>query len=376
MESDGRLRVMHLISGLERAGAERMLVWSARYHDRGRFRLAVVSMMSGGELSEEIEREGVRVFELGLRRGRITPGGLRGLFRTIREFAPRILQGHMFHANMLARSAKMSAREVLVLNTLHIDQEPFSRRFLNASTSFLCDGTLAFSRRVADTEKGKISWKRPVRLIPYGIEIPEKYSDRRQVRRDLGLPETSPVWIAVGRLTRQKGYFHLLEAFSRIEGDGHDPYLLIVGSGEDGPAMELRIAGTELENRVRMVPNRPDAADLMGAADFFVLPSLWEGGPLVVLEAMAARLPVVATDVGDVSSMVLEGETGSVVPPGRPDELYRAMVKMMNMGSEAEEFGRAGRERVKNLYDFRSTQREVEKYYLELTGAESPWSGR
>ena len=112
----------------------------------------------------------------------------------------------------------------------------------------------------------------------------------------------------------------------------------------------------------------------MSGADYFVLSSLWEGGPLVVLEAMAAGLPVVATDVGDVSSMVVDGETGFVVQPSRSDELARAMNQMMDLDSRARELGQAGLERVRKLYDYSSTQREMERCYLELGGTNPPES--
>ncbi|TNF47754.1 glycosyltransferase [bacterium] len=372
MESDERIRVMHLISGLDRGGAERMLVWSARYHDRRRFKMAVVSMISGGELSDEIKGEGVEVFELAQKRGSLTPGGIMGLQRAIRGFAPHVLQGHMFHGNMLARFTGALTGKAVVINTRHIDLEPLGRRLLNMSTRFLSKGTLAFSRRVADMERKEILLRGSVRLIPYGIEIPEKYADGRQIRLQLGLPETSAVWIAVGRLTRQKGYVHLLDAFSRLETGRNDPYLLIVGSGEDGPALERQIKDRQMDNRVRMLGSREDVYGLMTASDYFVLPSLWEGGPLVVLEAMAAGLPVVATDVGDVACMVVDAETGFVVGSSTAEELHQAMTRMMDMGKGGRRMGQAGRERVLRLYDIRRTQREVEKYYMELVGENSP----
>ena len=105
------------------------------------------------------------------------------------------------------------------------------------------------------------------------------------------------------------------------------------------------------------------------ACDAFVLSSLFEGGPLVVLEAMAAGLPVVSTRVGDAPAMVKEGETGTLVDPGDPKQLADAMDRVQSMGQRARDWGLAGSRRVAQLYDFRRVQKEMEDYYRELAGA-------
>ena len=111
---------------------------------------------------------------------------------------------------------------------------------------------------------------------------------------------------------------------------------------------------------------------LLGISDAFVLSSLWEGGPLVILEAMAAGLPVVATRVGDASSMVEEGKTGILVDPGNAGQLAGAMCRVQDMTPSLGEWGKRGRGRVEKLYDFRRAQREMETYYKELAGVAFP----
>ena len=106
----------------------------------------------------------------------------------------------------------------------------------------------------------------------------------------------------------------------------------------------------------------------MSCSDAFVLSSLWEGGPLVILEAMAAGLPVVSTRVGDAPSMVLEGETGLLVDAGDARQLATAMNRLQSMGPEARVWGLKGRARVEEFFDFRRVQREMEDYYRELAG--------
>ncbi|MCK5353345.1 glycosyltransferase, partial [bacterium] len=172
MEADGRIGVLHVISGLGLGGAERMLLWSARYHDRNLVRMGVVSLMSGGELADDIRREQVEVYELGQGRGSLSLLSFTRLMTIVREFRPRVIQGHMYHSNLLVRLAGVLGRQTAVLSTRHIDHAPLVRRLINGVTGFLNDGTLVFSRRVLDEERRENLFRRPVRLVQYGIEIP------------------------------------------------------------------------------------------------------------------------------------------------------------------------------------------------------------
>jgi glycosyltransferase involved in cell wall biosynthesis len=380
MEADGRIGVLHVISGLGLGGAERMLLWSARYHDRRLVRMGVVSLMSGGELAEEIRSEGVEVHELGQERGQFSVSSFTRLMTIIKEFGPQVLQGHMYHSNILVRIAGTPAKGTAIISTRHIDHEPPGRRFINRATGWLNDGTLVFSRRVLAEEKKENLFRRPVRLVQYGIEIPHpaeagKGSEDRleeegpgRLRKELNIPRDAFVWAAVGRLTRQKGFAFLIDAFSEIEDSGGDSFLLIVGDGEDRPMLEDRAAERGVGKRVIFSGFRSDAMPLLDISDAFVLSSLWEGGPLVILEAMAAGLPVVSTRVGDVPSMVEEGKSGILVDPGDARQLADAMYRVQGMGPDAREWGCSGRRRVEEYYDFRRVQREMETFYKELAG--------
>lgn len=380
MEPDGRIGVLHVISGLGLGGAERMLLWSARYHDRSLVRMGVVSLMSGGEIAGEIRREDVQVYELGQGRGRLSVSSFSKLMEIIREFKPHILQGHMYHSNLLVRIAGALKFRTAVLSTRHIDIAPPFRRFMNAATGILNDGTLVFSPKVFNEEKRENLFRRPVQLVQYGIEIPDRpemekepgkksaTGGRNVLREELNIPADAFVWTAVGRLTEQKGFTFLLDAFSRVLNAGDDPFLLIIGDGEDRRALENRARQLEMDHRVIFCGFRTDAADFLGISDAFVLSSLWEGGPLVILEAMAAGLPVVSTRVGDAPCMVEEGKTGVLVDPGDAGQLADAMSLVQGMGSGMRDWGKDGRRRVKDLYDFRRTQREMETYYQKLAG--------
>lgn len=376
----GRIGVLHVISGLGLGGAERMLLWSARSHDRDLIRMGVVSLMSGGELADEIRREDVDVYELGQDRGRLSFSSFRRLLNIISIFNPRILQGHMYHANLLVRIAGALKRQALVISTRHIDHAQPLRRFMNGATGFLNDGTLVFSSRVLEEERRENLFRRPIRLVRYGIELPtltdgnEKHDcgpggdHRGKLRGELGVDPDAFVWTAVGRLTKQKGFGYLIDAFSRLGDQRDNICLLIVGDGEDRGMLEELAREKGVDQRVIFTGSRPDTMALMCISDAFVLSSLREGGPLVILEAMVAGLPVVSTRVGDAPSMVEEGETGTLVDPGKAGQLADAMRRVQDMGPGTRDWGLSGRRRVEEHYDFRRVQREMEAYYQELAG--------
>ncbi|NOY86905.1 MAG: glycosyltransferase [Deltaproteobacteria bacterium] len=366
--TDDRIGVLHVISGLTVGGAERMLVWMARHHDRSRFRMGVVSLMSGGGFAHAIRSEDVPVFELGQRRGRISVSGLRSFFSVVKGFGPEILQGHMFHSNILVRLMGLFGRKLHVLNTIHHERESIFRRLACSVTGPMVEAEIVFSLPSGNPVAPEFFWGPTRKVFPYGVEINEELKrDRSVLRAALGIPEGARVWILVGRLVREKGFTVLFDALGILKSRGVSPFLLIVGDGPERQRLSSISAREGFSDSVSLLGMREDVEDIYRASDFFVLSSLSERGPLVVLEAMAAGLPVVATRVGNVPGMVEEGRTGLIVPPSNPLALAGAMERVMNMGEEAREWGERGSRRVHRFFDFRRTQEEIEDYYLLLS---------
>ncbi len=369
MKAPVRVKVLHVISGLGVGGAERLLLWAAQYHDRDRYPMGVVSLMSGGEFAEGIREAGVPVMELGQRRGRLTPKGFTGLMGEVGRTRPLILQGHMFHGNLLVRMVRpLVSRGSVVVNTIHNTWHPLHRRVVDRTTAWLASGFITFSPRAEDvfTEPGPFG--RPVRHIPYGIEIPPRdRADVPSLRARLQLPRDRFIWIAAGSLTRQKAFHDLIAAFATVVENGARAMLLIAGEGDERPGLEKLISDLGMKEMIKLMGMRLDIPDLMAASDAFVLSSHWEGNPLVLLEAMAAGLPAVVTKVGMVPTMVVEGETAFMVDPKRPKALADSMARLMSLGEESRSMGMAGRTRLERYYDFRHMQREVERFYDDLT---------
>jgi glycosyltransferase involved in cell wall biosynthesis len=177
-----------------------------------------------------------------------------------------------------------------------------------------------------------------------------------------------PRVLYVGLLTPRKGVLDLLAASRLLRERGVDHELrLLGGTPDEGPEAEAQVRAG-LDDRVRLLGTRPpeQMPAEFAAADVFCLPSWWEAMPLSVLEAMAAALPVVATDVGDVSRAVADGVTGAVVPVRNPDKLAAALEPLLLDEQLRRRMGAAGRERVDEMFSSEVTARGVCALYAEL----------
>ena len=190
---------------------------------------------------------------------------------------------------------------------------------------------------------------------------------RQAVREQLGCAPEAFVWLTVGRLEPVKNHLELLRAFREVAAGHPHARLLIAGQGSLQAATEQRIVELGLADRVRLLGLRRDIPDLLNAADAFVLPSLWEGMPLTLLEASATALPIVATDVGGNSEVVLDGKTGYLVPPQEAKALTQAMLRVMLLSeNDRIAMGQAGRAHVVQNFDLERVVDRWESLYREL----------
>ena len=211
--------------------------------------------------------------------------------------------------------------------------------------------------------------KNKIMFMPNGIDTakfkPNKAAGKR-LRNELGV-DNYFVWLAVGRFEEAKDYPNMLRAFKMIVSKKSNVVLLLVGQGS--LLEEVKKLGSELklEDKVRFLGVRRDVPDLMNAADAYVMSSAWEGMPMVLLEAGACGLPIVATDVGGNIEVVLNDKTGFIVPPYNSEALAQAMEKMMALPQEKRlEMGKAGRTYIEANYSLEHVVDQWVALYMEL----------
>ena len=196
-------------------------------------------------------------------------------------------------------------------------------------------------RRIAIQEEGVLPER--VRVILNGIDPVEPSKNepgsQNQSKKALGLKPEDFVYITVSRLTLQKGHTYLLDAIPRVLARfPENTVFLFAGEGHQREILQAKTTRLGLDGVVKFLGVRSDIPNLLSLSDVFVLPSLWEGLPLALLEAMSAGLPVVATCVEGVDSVITDGENGSLIPPKDFNALAAALIKIREDAAERQDF--------------------------------------
>ncbi len=353
-------------------GADQQLLSAAlglrqRGHD-----VRIVSLTSLGEMGQRARAAGLSTESLEMRRGFADPRGLVRLVRLVRTWRPSVLHSHMLHANLMARACRLFASVPAVVSTIHNIYEGGRLRMLGYRLSNgLVDHVTIISQTAADRFiRDRIVPAALLEVIPNGVDT-ERYREvpagtRERLRRSLGL-DGEFAWLAVGRFEQAKDYPTMLRAFARVHAAHPAAVLLLVGRGSLQADTQSLAASLGLDGRVRFVGTREDVPEFMTVADGYVMSSAWEGMPMVLLEAAAAGLPIVATMVGGNPEVVRDGTTGYLVPPGDDEALAGAMLRLMTLPEEERRaMGGRGREEVGQHYGLARVVDRYEAVYREV----------
>ncbi len=218
-------------------------------------------------------------------------------------------------------------------------------RRINAGIA-ISEAVRQFMIRVEFAPPGKVV------TVRYGLAVTgqEDTAACESFRAGLGIEPDARVVGSVCRLIEQKGLPYALQAFRQVIASVPDAHYVIIGDGPLRPALEAQIDALGLTGRVHLPGWRTNAAALMPAFDVFLMPSLWEGFGLVVLEAMAAKLPVIASRISALPEIVVEGETGYLVAPADSDALAQHMLTLLSDPALAARMGETGRDRLEREF--------------------------
>ncbi len=206
-----------------------------------------------------------------------------------------------------------------------------------------------------------------IRVIPYGVDLKKyKVDNNSEIRKKMGLNGQNLVIGVVGRLHPQKGHIYLIEASERIIKEFPEVKFVFAGDGALREELEKRIQDKNLEKNFLLLGYRSDIPEVLKSLDVFVLPSLYEGLPNVVLEAMAAGKPVVATSVDGTVEAVVNNVTGFLIPPINIEALQNAILKVLRNKEMANQMGRKGRERVEEHFSLEKQVQSFEKLYSSI----------
>ena len=304
-----------------------------------------------------------------------TPGptfaAVRAVGRAYRSFRPDLIHAHGAQAGVVARLARAAAPAAPLIHTPHryafVDGSGPSaanaayvgieRALMPLASRVLCvcEAERAIARRLGAGARA--------RVVHNGIE-PREAGPLEP--RFAELAASGPLIVAVSELFRRKGVPALIAAMPAVLAAHPEANLVVAGDGPDRADAEQARDHLGLEGRVHLAGQLGDPSGLLAAADVFVNPALAEAFPYGILEAMAAARPCVVTDAGGSAEAVLDGESGLVVPPGEPDALAAAVIRLLTDRETAERLGTAAAERVRERFTCERMIAGTEAVYAEL----------
>ncbi len=370
-----RHRLLHTITTLDRGGAELQLLPVLSALDPDRFEICLAYLKGAGSLRPDFERAGIRVVPFSMW-APLDPLLIVRLALFIVRERFDLVHTHLFKADVHAGIAARLAGTPALVCSKH-NEDPYLKRLLpgilGRRLGRRVDRTIVLSHAV-ERFMIEVGAAQPTstRVVPYGIDLDNfdqqatGPSDRPQIRKELGLDEDTFLFGCVARLEPQKAHSDLIEATALLARVRPDFRLVLIGEGSLRSRLEAQVARLGLKKHVHFAGLRTDIPRLLGALDGFVLSSHWEGFGLVLLEAMAAQLPIVATRVGAIGEVVADGETGLLVPACEPSSLAEALATLLADPRGAQTMGRAGRERAEAHFGLDRTVAQLSAIYEEL----------
>lgn len=365
-----RRRILQIIPTLARGGAEKQLVLLASHLARDEFEVHVCALSAGGPLTDDLQQAGIPLEILG-KRWKADPIAWWQLRRHVGKLRPDLVQTWLFAANAYGRTAARSAgvRRIVASERCVDSWKAPWQLALDRRLAPRTDTIIVNSRGVEEFYRAQGIPPAKLRLIYNGIgPAPASTLSRDALCDQLGVPHTSHLIGAVGRLWHQKRIKDVIWAADLIKVIRDDTHLLIIGDGPLREDLELFRDKCHIADKVHFLGVRGDVMQLMPHLDLLWLASSYEGLPNVIMEAMSAGVPVVATDIWGNNELVVHGETGFLVPVGDRAGLARFAYKILEDPELRARLGAAGRERV--LGEF-SVQKMVDAHaalYRELLG--------
>jgi glycosyltransferase involved in cell wall biosynthesis len=368
---DPRISILYFSNGRVRGGAEEHILTLLRGLDRARFRpyLAcrpAVAEALHGDLPSDVEQ-----FPVSFGSPREALEGRR-LVRIIRRLKVDILHSHLFWGSLFASPVGWLCRVPVILETPHVREKWrkgwkasfwIDRMAGRAVTNYIAVSS-ANARYLIEEKRLPA---RKVVTIANGCDL-ERFDRRREcpaaLKASLGVGADDPVLVVAGRLEPQKGHAVLFDAMPTIRAAFPRVCLVCVGEGSLRTQLEAQAAALGIADSVRFVGYQSNVEEWLALADVTVLPSHYEGLPLVAIESLAAGRPVVATAVDGTPEVVVDGKSGLSVPPGDPQSLANAICRLLADRDLLERMALAGRQWVVDRFSRERQIRDTEGLYL------------
>ncbi len=374
--ASNKIKVLFLTTGLGTGGAEMMLYKFLSRINRERFDPTVVSLIGGGVFAARIQALNIFVANLGMQPGIPNPLALAKLTKLLKQIQPDLIQGWMYHANLLAQSANLFySRKVPVFWSIHHSVDSLRAEKLTLAAVIKLTALLSAQVEtvVFSAAKGQQQHLNLGYSSHNAIAISDNFDLSKyqpvsnpdfNLRQSLNLPEDSILIGSVARYHPMKDHANFIAAAAKLVSNYPKVHFVLVGPNVDhqNPALSNQINRLGLTEQIHLLGERQDIPDLMTSLDIFTTSSAYgESFPNVLGEAMSCQIPCVATDIGDSRAIV--ADTGIVVPPKDSQALAEAWRKLIVLGQDKRhDLGIKARKQIKTNFNLDGSNSFVKKY--------------
>lgn len=365
-----RLNLMQITHDLDIGGLQRVIVNICKFIDREKFNVSVLCLRNLGAYLPEVENLGINVHFIPQKKSGVDYFSFLKVAAVLRREKVDIIHTHNTQPLIDGTLGALLSGVKTIVHTDHARDFPDKRRYMFAEwcmSHFVYKMVGVSDHTVANLRKYELIPLKKIATIPNGIDA-GRYQisiDKNRKRDELEITLKGPI-IGLGvRIAKQKGITYLLQAMPAILNQFPDLSLVIAGNGNLMEALKQEARELNIERHVFFIGPRLDMPELLKLFDLYVLPSLWEGLPMVLLEAMAAGCPIVATDVGGNAHAITDGYNGTLVEPRNPHKLSESVINLLEQPNVRETYIRNGFKIFNERFSAEIMTRRYEDLYLK-----------
>lgn len=365
-----KIKLMQITHDLAIGGLQQVVINLCKAINRDIFDLSVLCIREMGVKAAELEQIGIPVMLLPQKRNGSDYFAFLKVAKILKENKTELIHTHNTQPFVDGAIGGVLAGVTNIIHTDHARNFPDKKRYMFAEwvVSHFVKKIVGVSDHTGANlvKYEKISPKKLV-TIYNGIDI-SKYNIKinKEAKKDsLGIGSRSPIIGLGARLSEQKGLTYLLQAMPEVIRVFPDIVLFIAGEGPLEADLKNETERLKINRNVLFAGPRLDFPDILNLFDLFVLPSLWEGFPMVLLEAMAAGCPILSTDVGGVSECIRHDYNGALITPRSNAELSSAIIRLLSNKELMLQYSQNNSRLVSEKYSIENMAREYEKLYLQ-----------
>lgn len=361
-------RIIHLIPTLERGGSEmsqlRMLPLLGTEVES-----VFVTIGPKGSLAPRFEEQGIKVFSLE-QSGPFDFPSYPRMIRLIRELEPDLVVTHLLYADLIGRfiiQYFLPCRVIASLATTYNFPQYFWARVIERVSKYCASGYIANAEIVKKTYVERFGVpEQKITVLTTGMDTSlfRALSPDEALRNELGISVHDTVFICVANLHINKGHTYLLSAFEQVHRTHPHTKLLLVGDGLERASLENQSRSSEARDAIRFLGQRSDVPKLLGLSHVFVLPTFFEGMCNAIMEAMAAGLSVVTSDIPENRELITHEQTGLLCPVKDVTSLVLALTRLLDHPEERRRFGEAASESIQRRYELHASAQRWKHFFL------------